>query len=108
VRVVILRGAEEDLREIRRYVIRSFGQEAWQRTKAQFSDAISQLKVFPMSGSVTETLEELGMNGFRQMVAGMNRIVYEVTESTVYIHVISDSRRDARTLLARRLLRAPN
>jgi toxin ParE1/3/4 len=35
----------------------------------------------------------------------MNRIIYEVRQDILYIHIIVDARRDLKTLLIRRLLR---
>lgn len=35
----------------------------------------------------------------------MNRILYEIGDTIIYIHIICDIRRDMRTLLSRRLLR---
>lgn len=35
----------------------------------------------------------------------MNRIIYEVRQDAIYIHIIVDTRRDFNALLTRRLLR---
>jgi len=40
-----------------------------------------------------------------KLLVGMNRIIYEVRDETLYIHIICDARRDLRTLLLRRVLR---
>ena len=34
----------------------------------------------------------------------MNRVIYEVREQTVYIHIIADTRKDLQSLLIKRLL----
>lgn len=35
----------------------------------------------------------------------MNRVIYEVRESTVFIHIIADTRKDLQSLLMKCLLR---
>jgi hypothetical protein len=35
----------------------------------------------------------------------MNRIVYEVRQDIVYIHIVCDTRKDMKSLLTRRLMR---
>lgn len=38
----------------------------------------------------------------------MNRIIYELRDRAVYVHVVCDTRRDLRAVLLRRLLGAPS
>jgi toxin ParE1/3/4 len=42
----------------------------------------------------------------REALGGQNRVVYEVRDDTICIHVVTDTRRELRTLLQKRLLRA--
>jgi len=63
------------------------------------------LKTFPHAGSIPEEFEKLNLSQYRQVLSGMNRIIYEVRLDTVYIHIITDARRDLKSLLTRRLLR---
>lgn len=107
-KVVFLASADKDVLDLRRYINRTFGREVWRKTKAQLSASISHLSEFPLLGPVTEELQDLGLNAFRQHLSGMNRILYEVKDNMVLIHVVCDARRDARTLLTQRLLRAPS
>jgi len=103
--VVILESAEQDLKELRRYIVKNFSLDTWHSTYAKLKQSIRHLKTFPQLGDVPEALESLNMCQYRQIISGMNRIIYEVRQETIYIHIIADSRRDMKTLLARRLLR---
>lgn len=103
-RVVFLPGAEQDLRDIRHYVLKKFGPPAWADTLARLRATAETLKVFPLSGAVPEELADLGSERYRQLVSGKNRVIYEPTAEVVYIHIVCDVRRDLRGLLARRLL----
>jgi hypothetical protein len=47
----------------------------------------------------------LDLNEYRQVVSGMNRIIYEIRQDAVFIHAVVDVRRDMVSLLTKRLLR---
>lgn len=104
-RIVFLKSAERDLRELRVYIIKNFGKDAWQTSYAGIKDAVSAIRNFPVGGRIPEELEKLNLMQYRQVLSGMNRIIYEVRQETVYVHIVCDTRRDMKTLLARRLLR---
>jgi plasmid stabilization system protein ParE len=106
VKVVFLRDAEEDLKELRRYIVPKFGKETWLETKRRIKATIQSLAAFPQSGHIPDELAELGMTQYRQTLSGMNRLVYETRGGLLYVHIVCDTRRDLRDLLARRLLRA--
>ena len=104
-KVHFLAEAEEDLKELRRYLIRSFGPSAWQDSYRKIKESAHLLKTAPDSGSIPDELANLQLGRYRQLISGMNRILYEIREDAIYIHVICDSRRDMQTLLNRRLIR---
>ncbi|WP_238926396.1 type II toxin-antitoxin system RelE/ParE family toxin [Achromobacter xylosoxidans] len=101
-RVLLLDGAEEDLREIRRYVRRHFSQKTWLAAYAKIKRAIHNLEQFPQSG---HTPAELPATHFLEIIAAKNRVIYEVIGATVYVHLICDHRQDFKSRLARRPLR---
>lgn len=105
-RVVFLAGAEDDLHDLRRYILKNFGAQTWQHTKSRLRDTVDTIRSFPLGGSLPDELADLGLNQYRQMISGMNRLIYEVTADVVYVHIVCDTRRDMRTLLTRRLLRS--
>ncbi|MFS8975599.1 type II toxin-antitoxin system RelE/ParE family toxin [Cupriavidus necator] len=104
-RAAFLAGAEEDLKDLRRYLIKSFGKPAWQETLQKIKDSVKTIQTFPQGGAVPDELADLTLQQYRQVISGMNRIIYEVREEVIYIHIVCDTRRDMRTLLSRRLLR---
>jgi toxin ParE1/3/4 len=105
-RVVILKSAEDDIREIQRYVVSQFGQTVWSRTYSTLKQTIRRLSDFPDSGSRVDELRELNMTQFRQVISGSNRVIYQIADEIVYVHVVCDSRMDLTSLLHRRLLRS--
>ena len=107
VHVVILHGAEADLIELRQYMRRRFGIGAWKDSLAAIRKAIACIAAHPQAGKLPEELVALNLAQYRQVLAGMNRIVYEPRGDVVHVHVICDVRRDLRALLLRRLIEAP-
>lgn len=104
-KIVILESAEHDLNDLRTYIVKNFSHKIWQKTYAKLKESIRTLHDFPLTGLIPEELEKLNLSQYRQVVSGLNRIIYEVRQDTIYIHIIVDSRRDMNALLTRRLLR---
>ena len=104
--VVFLRSAERDLMELKDYVLSNFGKIAWRTSYKKIKDAVGRLKKLPLEGRVPDELASLNVTQYRQAVAGMNRVIYEVRGQTLYIHIVCDTRKDMQSLLTRRLLRA--
>ncbi|WP_276808621.1 type II toxin-antitoxin system RelE/ParE family toxin [Castellaniella defragrans] len=104
-KAVFLPGAEADLRELRRYVLRKFGPHTGRESFEGIRTAVRAAESFTLAGRLPDELAELGLPQYRQIVAGMNRIIYETREDRLYIHIVCDTRRDLRGLLHRRLSR---
>ncbi|WP_395005355.1 type II toxin-antitoxin system RelE/ParE family toxin [Undibacterium sp.] len=104
-RVVILDSAEQDLKELRAYIVKNFSADTWRTTYAKIKESIRNLQNFPQTGCIPGEIEKLNLTQYRLVLSGMNRVIYEVRQDTIYVHVIVDVRRDMESLLTRRLLR---
>jgi toxin ParE1/3/4 len=78
---------------------------AWQSANRRIEAAVNRLTQFPFEGSIPDELLRLNLPQFRQVIAGRNRILYEVKQGTILVHLVADTRRDYVALLARRLFR---
>lgn len=105
-KVVLLAGAEQDLKDLRTYLVKNFGVQFWESSYQQIKSTIRSLSDFPQVGTVPDEISDLKLGQYRQVVSGMNRIIYEICGDTIHVHVICDTRRQLRTILARRMLRA--
>jgi plasmid stabilization system protein ParE len=103
-KVMILKSAEYDLQELKKYMIRDFSREVWQERYNKLKDTLQNLQRFPHLDSVPAELEKLSFNQYRQVLSDMNRIIYEIRHNIIYIHMMVDTRRDMASLLQRRLL----
>lgn len=104
-KLIFLYQAELDLKELKNYIIQNFSPNIWQDTYSKLKKTIGTLKKFPQTGNILPELESLNLSQYRQVVSGMNRVIYEIQKDTLYIHVICDCRRNLKDLLIRRLLR---
>lgn len=104
-KVVFLQSARTDLQELRRKPITRFGSQAWREALARIQREVGQLESFPHKSSIPPELAELGAPNYRQIVSGMCRIIYEINDQTISIHLVVDTRRDLKDVLAKRLLR---
>ena len=104
-KVVILQSAQADLVALRSYIVKNFSTATWQMTYTKLKATIRNLALFPQLGGVPNELESLNLMQYRQVLSGMNRIIYEVRQDRVYIHLIVDTRRDLKDVLMQRLLR---
>jgi plasmid stabilization system protein ParE len=107
VRVRYTAGARSDLLQLRRYVVSHFDAVTWRRTLADLHEAVLLLVDHPRLGSVPPELEELGIDRYRELTVGRNRIIYETQDDSVFVLIVVDHRRDFRAVLARRVLEPP-
>lgn len=105
VNVVLLESAESDLRDLRSYVIKNFGKDSWQASYSKIKESAGVIRSYPEDGSIPDELANLNLIQYRQVISGMNRIIYEVRGDVAYVHVICDTRKDLRSLLMKRILR---
>lgn len=105
-KVVILHSAKADLKELRDYVTTRFSQSVWLETSAQIKKAMGILTISPQAGAVPAEIEMLNLSEYRQVISGLNRIIYEIRQEVVFVHAVVDVRRDMVSLLTKRLLRS--
>lgn len=107
--VFLLKSAEDDLKDLKQYLSQEFGLTSWRASYKGIKKVIENLAHSPLSGVIPQELISIGQTQYRQVISGMNRIIYEVKlsihdEEQIYIHVITDVRKDLKSLLIRRLL----
>ncbi|RIX76466.1 type II toxin-antitoxin system RelE/ParE family toxin [Acidovorax cavernicola] len=103
-KVVFLRSAEADLKDLRRYLLKNFGADTWAASYEKIKQSVAMIEAHPLAGRIPEELEDLNAAQYRQVISGMNRIIYEVRVDIAYVHVVCDTRRDLKGLLMRRLV----
>lgn len=104
-KIVWTDSAKDDLILIRQSLNQSESLEFARRITQEIRDAVSTLAQWPSKGTYVKELEELNLSQYRQLLAGLNRIIFERGEDdTFYIHLVCHTSRDLEALLRRRLL----
>ena len=102
--VKVLAYAKDDYREIRGYVKRKFGDQVWKTVEADFMKMFKQIADMPLAGSVPEEIEAIGLVHYRQRLVGQTRVIYQIKEAEIFVHMFVDTNRDFSTLLYDRLM----
>ena len=103
--VVFLESAEIDLKELKSYVVKKFGKEIWAEGFNEIKTILASVADGTITGKIPLELLDLNDKRYRQVLTSMNKIIYQVMEDTVYIHIVCDQRRDFAALLMQRLFR---
>lgn len=104
-RIRITSPAEHDILDIFDYVSRKDAIENAEYVLREIEGLILSLDTNPQRGHFPEELLVHGIKSFREVLFKPYRIIYEVMNKEVVIHLCVDGRRDMQTLLSRRLVR---
>lgn len=104
-KVNLISDAEEDIFEIFNYVLVNDSEEKAEYLLSKIEETCLSLKKYPNRGHVPPEFERVGVYNYKEIHFKPYRIIYEVTESVVYIHCVLDGRRSLQELLENRLLR---
>lgn len=97
-------GAQQDVRNLNRYLRDRHGAATAAAFRAHLSEAVGRLRDYPHRGTVPRELEAIGVTEYRQILSGPNRIIYRVMDGDVIVFIVVDGRRDLQSLLERRIL----
>jgi toxin ParE1/3/4 len=103
--VFLADDAQQDLLAIYRYISRHDSIENANRLLALIEKSVSRLSSLPQRGHYPPELERVGIRGYREIICKPFRIIYDISDSDVFVHCILDSRRDLIDILHRRLVR---
>lgn len=103
-KVLLTASAARDLEELDAYITEYDSPAAAENVLGKIEEAVARLSEFPERGTYPRELSSLGVRDYREIFFKPYRIVYRVSERTVYIYLIADGRRNMEVLLNRRLL----
>lgn len=98
--------ADSDIKQIVRFILNREGPAMAKTMLNRFLSAKESLEALPARNRIPPELERINIYTFRESLIGPYRMIYEIrdAESTVYVHMVVDGRRDLPDLLAARLL----
>jgi toxin ParE1/3/4 len=97
-------GARKDLRGLHEYIATHDSYDKANYVVENILRVITTLKELPMRGVHSAELLTLGNRNYREVFFKPYRIVYRVHQTTVYIALIADGRRDMSSLLSSRVM----
>lgn len=103
-KLVISQYAKTDLLRLKQYLQTKFDKKTCQQTLKNIQRALTRLQQYPYSGHVPDAITGLLPDHFREIIFGKNRILFQIEKKIIYIHCISDIRKNWQTLLMQRLL----
>ena len=96
--------AEEDLRNVTEYITADSPSNALEILNS-IKQKASNLYNFPERGRIVPELRDQGVLLYREIIVSPWRVIYRMSEDTVYILSVLDSRRNIEDILLDRLLR---
>ena len=97
-------AASQDLESIVNYIARDNPQAAG-RVLRKLRKRAATLKTFPERKRLVPELVDIGLHLYRELLVTPWRLVYRITNNTVYVMMVIDGRRNAEDLLLERLVR---
>ena len=96
--------AEVDLKRIIDYIAIDSPGNALQILE-RIRQKVSALYTLPERGRIVPELQEQGINIYRELIISPWRIVYRISDTTVYVLSIIDSRQNVEDILLNRFLK---
>ncbi len=103
--VYLVSDAEEDLYDIHYYIATTDSVANAEKLLAKLEETCQSLSSIPNRGHLPPELEQINVFDYKEIHCKPYRIIYQILESTVYIHCILDGRRNIQQLLEKRLFR---
>lgn len=95
--------AEEDLLSVIEYIARENPLQA-SKIFGEIKKRAESLSAFPDRGRIVPELQDQGITLYRELIIGPWRIMYRVSENTVYVLSVLDSRQNVEDILLKRLI----
>lgn len=96
--------AQRDLKQIIDYIAIDSPGSAMQILN-KIKQKVSGLYAMPDRGRIVPELKEQGINTYREMIIAPWRVIYRISDSTVFVLSVIDSRRNVEDILLDRFIK---
>ena len=97
-------AAQNDLKQIIDYIAIDSPGNALQILK-KIKQKVSGLYAMPDRGRIVPELKEQGIHTYREMIIAPWRVIYRISDSTVFVLSVIDSRRNVEDILLDRFIK---
>ena len=95
--VRLLQGAVDDLKDIKS------SDKNWLITKKAIQAELVAISKNPLACTAPPEVQEIVATQFRQGLSKYHRIIYEIVDDVIYVHIICHQRKDMMQILLRRV-----
>jgi addiction module RelE/StbE family toxin len=95
--------SERDLKGIVEYIVKDSPSRAYE-VFSNIKETASNLHSFLDRGRIVPELQDQGITQYRELIIAPWRILYRISERTVYVLSVLDSRQNVEDILLNRLL----
>lgn len=94
----------EDLLAIISYQKTKYGLEKAKAVYESIQKCVSSLLNFPQKRRIVPELHSIGITSYHELIENPWRIIYRITDKTVYIVTLLDSRRNVEEVLYKKVI----
>ncbi len=102
-RIVIIDGAKEEFKDIKKYLKTQFGGNVWAEVNLEYKECIKKIKSNPHAGNNIDALKDIGITNIKYSLVRQTRVVYEFDDELIVIHMFISTKRDFKSHLMKRL-----
>lgn len=102
--IIILPDAQEDIKALRRYMIRKWNLPIWVDAKREIFSRFEAIQSGKLNGFQIPELASLGSNTYQQTLTSHHRIVYEKENHKLVVYIVAGQQQDFKSLLQKRIL----
>ena len=95
--VRLLQGAFDDLTDIKT------SDKNWLTTKKAIQAELSAISKNPLARPAPPEVQDIMATQYRQGLTAYHRIIYEIVNDVIYVHIICHQRKDMMQILLRRV-----
>ncbi len=102
--IIILPDAQEDIKALRRYMVKKWNLPMWVDAKREIFARFEAIQSGKLNGFQIPELASLGIDTFQQTLTSHHRIVYEKENHKLVVYIVAGQQQDFKSLLHRRIL----
>jgi len=105
--IIILPDAQEDIKALRRYMVKKWTLLMWVDAKRELFVRFEDIQSGKLNGFQIPELAAVGIDTFQQTLTSHHRIVFEKEPQKLVVYMVAGQQQDFKSLLSRRILNRP-
>lgn len=102
--IIILPDAQEDIKALRRYMVKKWNLPTWVDAKREIFARLEAIQSGKLNGFQLPELASLGIDTYQQTLTSHHRIVYEKENHQLVVYIVAGQQQDFKSLLQKRIL----